>query len=114
MGIQLETSWPTLSLFAGGGLAIPGYVGSPLRNPSFNAGFRYFTRRGTTQPYITGLYGWTLRSAGFEPFAGAGAGIAWRFGPDKSYRLGIETDLLMRGNTFIPFPTAGFGLAVRL
>jgi hypothetical protein len=115
MAVHVETDWRSFNLFAGAGLALPGYAGSPLRNPSLASGFRYYTKRGTTaSPYLTGMYGWSLRSAGIEPFAGAGAGIAWHFGPERSYRLAMEADLLMRGDSFAPFPTAGFGLAVRL
>jgi hypothetical protein len=114
MAVQLETDWPTVNLFAGGGLAIPGYSGSPLRNPSLNTGFRVYTGHGSSlRTYLTGMYGWTVRSAGLEPFAGGGAGVAWRFGPGRSYRLSLETDMILR-NTWLPYPSAGFGLAVQL
>jgi hypothetical protein len=114
MAVHIETEWPTVNLFAGGGLAIPGYVGSPLRNPSLSTGFRIFTGRGgAVRPYLTGMYGWTLRSEGMQPFAGGGGGLAWRFGPGKNYRLSAEAAMVLR-DTLLPYPSAGFGLAVRM
>jgi hypothetical protein len=114
MAIHMETDWSRLNLFAGSGLALPGFIGSPLRHPSLTVGVRLFTQSNASlQSFLTGQYGWVMRSHGLEPFAGGGVGLAWRFGPNKSYRLTMETDLLLR-NSWTPYPSVGLGLAVRL
>ncbi|HHT28556.1 MAG TPA: hypothetical protein GXZ82_15135 [Firmicutes bacterium] len=114
MAVHVETDWSRLNLFAGGGLALPGFIGSPLRHPSLTFGARLYTQAdAAVRPYISTQYGWVMRTDGLEPFTGGGLGLAWHFGPDMAYRLTVETGLLLR-NSWVPYPSAGLGLAVKL